>query len=64
MASDRKTVKLLYGRTGMELRVPASAAVLTGRPVACDGRYALHVQEFRRFPRLRTHVGTAKGTTT
>jgi len=31
--SETKTVKLLYGKDGMELRVPASAAVLQGRPV-------------------------------
>ncbi len=30
---DRETVELLYGKTGMELIVPASAEVLTGRPV-------------------------------
>jgi len=30
--SDQKTVGLLYGKTGMEVTVPASAVVLEGRP--------------------------------
>jgi len=29
--TDRRTVKLLYGREGMALRVPAAATILTGR---------------------------------
>jgi flagellar motor switch protein FliM len=49
-------------RTGPEDPVTVAVdgvGIVRGRPARCEGRYAVHVREFRRHPRQKLEVARA-----